>query len=116
MIAGKKLQRKKFIRLTFFSGVAAFLNSCLTGGNHTPPIKDSSITHAALNKDSSSLNISNEPTFKLYKKGDSTYELLRKGFNKRIDKYPAFIAACSTTKEAAEAVYFGIKNKLPVAI
>jgi hypothetical protein len=51
-----------------------------------------------------------------YKKPDAAYDSLRKGFNKRIDKYPLLIAVCTSTKGVANAVQYAIANKLPVAI
>lgn len=56
------------------------------------------------------------PALDLVKKGDPRYDLLRKGYNKRIDKYPAAIALCKSTEEVAEAVKYAAANKLPVAI
>jgi hypothetical protein len=52
----------------------------------------------------------------LIDKKDPRYNSLRRGFNKRIDKYPAFIALCASTEEVAEAVAFAIQKKLPVAV
>jgi len=51
-----------------------------------------------------------------YKKGDAEYEKLRKGFNKRIEKFPLVIALCVNTKGVAEAVKYAVQNNLPVAI
>src|SRR5437868_606017 len=51
-----------------------------------------------------------------YKKGDAKYEELRKGFNKRINKFPLIIAACTNTSGVAEAIRYAIQNKLPVAV
>ncbi len=51
-----------------------------------------------------------------YKKADAQYDLLRKGFNKRIEKFPQLIAACTSTEGVAQAVKYAIANKLPVAI
>jgi hypothetical protein len=51
-----------------------------------------------------------------YKKADAQYDVLRKGFNKRIDKYPQLIAACTSTEGVAQAVKYAIANKLPIAI
>ncbi|MBL0146039.1 MAG: FAD-binding oxidoreductase [Chitinophagaceae bacterium] len=51
-----------------------------------------------------------------YKKTDAKYNDLRKGFNKRIDKFPQIIAVCKTTAGVAEAVNYAIANKLPVAV
>ena len=42
--------------------------------------------------------------------------LLRAGFNKTINKYPAAIIVCATTEEVSQAVAYGIRNKLPISI
>lgn len=52
----------------------------------------------------------------LYKTGDSEYEVLRKGFNKRIEKKPSIIALCKNTNGVAEAVQYAAKNNLPIAV
>lgn len=41
---------------------------------------------------------------------------MRKGFNKRIEKFPQIIALCSTTEGVAQAVKYAVANKLPIAI
>ena len=51
-----------------------------------------------------------------YKKSDAQYDVLRKGFNKRIDKFPQLIAVCLSTEGVAQAVKYAIANKLPIAI
>ncbi|MGC4100896.1 FAD-binding oxidoreductase [Ferruginibacter sp.] len=51
-----------------------------------------------------------------YKKGTPEYEQLRKGFNKRIDKYPQVIALCKNTAGVAEAMQYARQNNLPVAV
>lgn len=51
-----------------------------------------------------------------FKKGDADYELLRKGFNKRIDKFPLIIALCKNTTGVTEAIKYARQNNLPVAI
>lgn len=51
-----------------------------------------------------------------FRKGEVQYETLRKGFNKRIEKYPQVIALCKNTAGVAEAVRYAVLNKLPVAI
>lgn len=51
-----------------------------------------------------------------FKKGDAEYELLRKGFNKRIEKFPQIIALCKNTAGVAEAVKYAAQNNLPVAV
>lgn len=51
-----------------------------------------------------------------YKAGDAEYEIVRKGFNKRIDKKPAIIALCKNTHGVAEAVQYAAANNLPIAI
>lgn len=51
-----------------------------------------------------------------YRKSDAPYELLRKGFNKRIEKFPLLIALCRNTAGVAEAMKYAIQNNLPVAV
>lgn len=51
-----------------------------------------------------------------FKNGDADYELLRKGFNKRIDKFPLIIALCKNTTGVTEAVKYARLHNLPVAI
>lgn len=51
-----------------------------------------------------------------YKKTDAPYDSLRKGFNKRIDKYPQIIAVCTSTQGVSQAVKYAIENKLAIAI
>jgi hypothetical protein len=50
------------------------------------------------------------------KPGDPGYDLLRRGFNRRINRLPALVASCRNTQEVAEAVAYSIKNRLPVAV
>jgi len=56
------------------------------------------------------------PNVIYYRKGSVEYELLRKRFNKRIDKYPSVIAKCLSEKGIVEAVSLANSNKMSVAI
>ena len=112
----KGLNRKEFIRLTLMSAVEIYLSSCQTGTTNIQ--KDQTVKDSAT-KDTTSGKITEpntEPTYLLYKKGDPQYDILRKGFNKRIDKYPACIIVCKTAEEVSGAVIYGLKNKLPISI
>ncbi len=51
-----------------------------------------------------------------YEKGAVEYESLRKGFNKRIDKYPQVIALCKNSDGVAEALKYAKVNNLQLAI
>ena len=51
-----------------------------------------------------------------YKNGDPEYEILRKGFNKRIEKFPLIISLCKNTTGVAEAIKYAIQNNLPVTV
>jgi len=113
----KKIRRKQFIKLSLLSGAGLYLNSCGLGNNKSTTIegakKDSILKDSIPVKTPEKIS---EPTFKLYKKSDTQYDILRKGFNKRIDKFPAAITQCTTTEEAAQAVAYGIQNRLPISI
>lgn len=111
-----KIKRAKFIRVALLGGAAVYLNSCGRGNNKPATIEAKKDT---LLKDSGLAKVPDkiiEPTFKLYKKGDTEYEILRKGFNKRINHYPAAIAECTHPEEVAQAIAYGIRNNLPVNI
>lgn len=87
--------RKKFLRLTVLAN-AALLTQPLTLFANTSIPKPADVL--------------------FYKKGSVEYEMLRKGFNKRINKYPQVIALAKNTEGVAEAVRYAAKNNLPVAI
>ena len=113
----KKIKRKQFIKLSLLGGAGLYLNSCGLKNNKSTVIAETK--KDSILRDSIPVKVPEkiiEPTFKLYKKGDVQYDILRKGFNKRIDKFPAAIAQCATTEEAAQAVAYGIQNKLPISI
>jgi FAD/FMN-containing dehydrogenase len=48
--------------------------------------------------------------------GSTQYDLLRQGYNTRIQKHPRVIALCKNTNGVAEAIGCAAANKLPVAI
>jgi hypothetical protein len=62
------------------------------------------------------IDLAQPPDVLFLRKGTEAYEQLRKGFNKRIDKYPEIIAKCFTEKGVIEAVKKAKKESLPVAI
>jgi FAD binding domain/Berberine and berberine like len=72
-----------------------------------------STTSAATDK---LVSIKASTSVELIRKGDAHYEELRKGFNKRIDKYPLVIAMCSSTSDVVAAIHYAQENKLPIAI
>jgi hypothetical protein len=113
----KKIKRKQFLKLSLLGGAGLYLSSCGAGNNKSSKIteakKDSVINDTPKIKAPEKIIT---PAFKLYKKGDAQYDILRKGFNKRIDKFPAAIAQCTNTDEVAQAVAFGIQNQWPISI
>jgi hypothetical protein len=113
----KKIKRNEFIKLSLLGSAAVYLTSCGMGNNKTEKIvtaeKDTILPDSIPQNPATKLT---RPTFKLYKKGDGKYDLLRKGFNKRINKYPAAIALCKNAEEVAQAVTYGIENRLPISI
>jgi FAD/FMN-containing dehydrogenase len=94
------MQRKRFLKLALLTnlGLALKPNSIFSNnfsGNNALPIADN-LTY--------------------YKRGTAEYETLRKGFNKRIEKFPLIIALCKNTAGVAEAIQYAKQNSLPVAI
>ncbi|MGN6532567.1 MAG: FAD-binding oxidoreductase [Ginsengibacter sp.] len=112
----KKIKRGKFIKLSLWSSVAVYFNSC--GPGNKKPIRNAEAKKDTLHDTLSQKTTERitEINFKLYKKGDAEYDVLRKGFNRRINKYPEAIALCKTTEEAVQAVAYGIQNKLSISI
>ena len=52
----------------------------------------------------------------LLTKKDKNYDNFRKSFNKRIDKYPQYIALCKTEKGVQRAIALATEKKLKIAI
>ncbi|MBK7885030.1 MAG: FAD-binding oxidoreductase [Chitinophagaceae bacterium] len=96
------MDRKKFLQLAVLSNLGLLL----------PSQKVAATTINAL----SFTQTFNTGNVTYFKKGEEGYEKLRKGFNKRINKYPQVIALCYNTDGVAEAMQYAIKNQLPVAI
>lgn len=96
----KKYHRKEFLRLAFLANLGLYIK----------PL-------GLINNSDKKLFFSPEtPNVFYYKKGDSEYDNLRRGFNKRINKFPQVIALCMNTAGVSEAMKYAITNKLPVAI
>jgi FAD/FMN-containing dehydrogenase len=100
MILDLVMQRKQFLKLAMLANMGLVL-------------KPGNILATSLLKNT---NLQAEANVLYYKKGTPEYEMLRKGFNKRIDKYPAVIALCKNTAGVAEAVQYARQNNLPVAV
>ncbi len=88
----KKYNRKDFLKLTLLTN-AAFLTTPLLSFSEKLSIPGKNVDY--------------------FKSGDAQYDILRKGFNKRIDKYPAIIALCKNVDGVSEAVLYARKNNLP---
>ena len=97
----KKYQRKAFLKLVMLGNIGLLS----TPYNFLTPKKQS------IDKPS----VSNDDVV-YYKKDDAEYEILRKGFNKRIEKFPLIIALCKNTNGVAGAIKYAIQNNLPVAV
>jgi hypothetical protein len=97
----QKTDRKQFLQLVLLVPIAALA-------------KQANNFAATENPDKSFLPVADNVIY--YKKGDAEYELLRRGFNKRIDKFPAMIALCKNTNGVAEAINLAAKNNMPVAV
>jgi hypothetical protein len=98
--------RKEFLKLMSAAGASFFIPTA-DSSESDPTI--SPVTDKLVTKKISA-------SVELIRKGDPHYEELRKGFNKRIDKYPLVIAMCTSTYDVVEAIQYAQKNKLPIAI
>jgi hypothetical protein len=90
------MQRKRFLKLALLANLGLVL-------------KPGSIF-------SSNMILQSTDNVLYYKNGTPEYEALRKGFNKRIEKFPLIIALCKNTAGVAEAIQYAKQNNLPVAI
>lgn len=90
----QKIDRKQFLQLMLLSPMVALSN----------PIQN------VTSKKSANENVV------YYKPGDAAYAILRKGFNKRINKFPAVIALCKNINGVADAINLAAKNNMPVAV
>lgn len=100
LVMQNKLKRKEFLKLALLANLGLIAKplkgfSELTG-KYSTPFSNDNVTY--------------------FKKGDAEYELLRKGFNKRIEKFPLIIAQCKNTTGVTEAVKYAGQNGLPIAI
>lgn len=113
----KPFTRKQFIKISAAASAAVFLDACgINSGQKTDNTE--TLPQDTLTTDTPSINTTPAPTITVdyADKNDARYNILRQGFNKRIDKYPALIAVCTTTEEVAAAVRHAIDNKLPIAV
>lgn len=108
----KNYTRKDFIKLTALAGTGILLVGC--GGEENTKGEDSLAPQdTALNPQH---NTPEKFNVDLIRKDDPRYEELRKGFNKRIDKFPLVIALCKSTSDVSEAVRYARTNKLAIAV
>lgn len=111
----RKIRRDEFVRLSLLGAAALYIEGCKPGSKKASSpeasLADTSVPPSPVPEVKNT-----PPSFTLYKKGDAAYETLRKGFNKRIDNYPAAIALCTSEKEVCEAVQYARAQHLPVAV
>jgi FAD binding domain-containing protein/berberine-like enzyme len=99
MFMQKKYRRKEFLKISLMANLALYVKPF--------SMPDETVAAPVLQ---STENVT------YYKKEDKEYEVLRKGFNKRIEKYPAVIALCKNENGISEALKYAKEKKLPVAV
>lgn len=109
----KNYDRKQFLKLTTYTGSALFLSACGFSGNSNTE-NATSVVNTPLRDTVQAKSLMSK--LDLVDKDDARYDLLRKGFNKRIDKHPSVIAVCTSTEDVAEAVKYAVKNDLQIAV
>lgn len=105
------LTRKEFLKLASLAGAGILIAGC--GSEENKIAADST---ASIDSSNSESGTPEKISFDLIRKDDPRYEELRKGFNKRINKFPLVIALCTSTEEVAEAIKYARKNKLAIAV
>jgi FAD/FMN-containing dehydrogenase len=100
LVMQNEIKRKEFLKLALFANLGLMAKPLEGFSDHfakySTPFSNNNVTY--------------------FKKGDADYEILRKGFNKRIDKFPLVIALCKNTTGVADALKYARQNNLPVAI
>ncbi|MCB0508265.1 MAG: FAD-binding protein [Chitinophagales bacterium] len=112
----KKLNRKKFIQLSAFGAVGLYLSACNIKENEEQKNVEEKIKESIQNESKNpSINVTkNDVVF--YTKADASYNQLRQGFNKRVQKNPSIIAQCKTENGIIAAIQKAKENKLPISI
>jgi hypothetical protein len=93
----KKYHRKDFLKMSLLANVALCADPFLG------------------NKKIADLLLQEENVI-YYKNGDKQYDILRKGFNKRIKKHPEIIALCKNSDGIVDAIKYAKNKNLAVAI
>lgn len=109
----RKLNRKDFIKLTALGVTGLYFSSCKF--NEDKKENASAESTAIVNKENKPFTVSDDDVI-FYQKEDTSYEKLRQGFNKRIQKFPLVIAECKTTNGIIAAIQYARKNELSVSI
>ncbi|GAA4464461.1 FAD-binding oxidoreductase [Nemorincola caseinilytica] len=110
----KPFTRRKFIHLSAAASAALLLDACL--GRSGKGKDEQSIPPPVKDEPQSTAKEHPTPKLDLADKNDSRYNTLRQGFNKRIDKYPAAIALCTSTADVVEAVRYAREQKFAIAV
>src|ERR1043165_3464528 len=109
----RSYQRKEFIQLLSALGAGWVLSSC----DQHPVNSQQTVSKDTLpQKADEAIEQFNSGNAVYVKRDNEQYDTLRRGFNKRIEKYPAVIAVCKNTDGVTEAIRYARKNKLKVAV
>jgi len=108
--------RGKFIKLAAAAGAAVWLDACGLGRG-----KKAAQTATAVDTlPEVPATLVPEPPAPMLptmvSSGDPRYDILRLGYNRRIDYHPETIALCRTTEDVSEAVRYARSRKLPIAV
>ncbi|MBN8721938.1 MAG: FAD-binding oxidoreductase [Acidobacteria bacterium] len=121
----KPTSRRKFIKLLALGSTSLGLTSCseipekkeVVTNSLATPIAKTPLPEKKPTVDSTSpVNFVNSENVTFYQKGQTEYERLRQGHNKRINKFPRVIALCQNEKGVQEALTFAAAANLAVAI
>src|ERR1043165_4183259 len=111
----RSYQRKEFIQLLSALGAGWVLSSC----DQHPVNSQQTVSKDTLpQKADEAIEQFNSGNAVYVKRDNEQYDTLRRGFNKRIEKYPAVIAVCKNTDGVAEAIryagYFSMRLLNPL--
>lgn len=104
-----KFTTREFIKTIAIGGVGMFFWQCYKE-------KKQPIAFDSNKKNANLLVAITDDDLLILLRDDGKYEAFRKGYNKRIEKFPKVIAVCKTEKGVQYAVNYAKKNKLKIAI
>jgi FAD/FMN-containing dehydrogenase len=106
----REYYRREFIQLFGLAGAGLLIGSC----NSATEKQEGKVANEKVIDEAVEKLVSDDVVFVF--KGDENYEVLKSGFNKRINKNPLIIAVCRNAKGVQQSVAYARKHQLEIAV